>query len=50
MNLIELHPVLMTAWVLWFFLLFGGICTRALWPGRRERFERARMMPLREME
>ncbi len=50
MGLLDLHAMLMTAWIVWFFVLFGGICSWALWPGRRERFERARMMPLRDTE
>jgi cytochrome c oxidase cbb3-type subunit 4 len=48
MSVHELHTLLATAWVVWFFLLFGGIIAWALRPSRRDAFERARQLPLRD--
>ncbi|MBP0447132.1 cbb3-type cytochrome c oxidase subunit 3 [Roseomonas sp. SSH11] len=50
MSIEQLHSLLLTTWIVWFFLLFGGIVTWALLPARREKFERARQIPLREAE
>lgn len=50
MSIEQLHSLLLTAWIVWFFVLFGGIVAWALWPGRRDKFESARLMPLRETE
>ena len=50
MSVEQLHAVLTTAWVVWFFVLFGGIVAWVLWPTRRADFERARHLPLRESD
>lgn len=50
MTLEQFHSLLVTTWIVWFFVLFGGIVTWVLWPSRRENFERARQIPLREAE
>jgi cytochrome c oxidase cbb3-type subunit 4 len=50
MDLHHLYSLLMTAWIVWFFVLFGGIVAWALWPGRKDKFESARFLPLRETE
>lgn len=50
MTIEQLHSLLLTAWVLWFFTLFSGIVVWAMRPSRREAFEQARLIPLREAE
>jgi cytochrome c oxidase cbb3-type subunit 4 len=48
MDLVALHSNLAALWVVWFFLLFGGIVAWAMRPGRRQHFERAGRIPLRD--
>jgi len=50
MDIHHLHGLLTTAWIVWFFVLFTGILVWAFRPARRERFERARQIPLRDTE
>lgn len=50
MDIHQLHSLLTTAWVVWFFILFAGIVGWAFRPSRREQFERARQIPLRDTE
>ncbi|MFC0389101.1 cbb3-type cytochrome oxidase subunit 3 [Muricoccus vinaceus] len=50
MTIEQIHSLLLTTWIVWFFLLFTGIVVWALRPARRETFERARLIPLREAE
>ncbi|MBX6740894.1 MAG: cbb3-type cytochrome c oxidase subunit 3 [Acetobacteraceae bacterium] len=48
MDLQSLHSTLATLWVVWFFLLFSGIVVWAMRPSRRQHFERAGQIPLRD--
>jgi cytochrome c oxidase cbb3-type subunit IV len=50
MDLIEFYPVLKSLWVVWFFLLFGGIVVWAMWPARRDRLQEHGSIPLRDTE
>lgn len=50
MDIHQLHGLLTTVWVVWFFVLFTGIVLWAFRPARQERFERARAIPLRDTE
>ena len=50
MSIEQIHGLLQTAWVVWFFVLFTGIVIWAMRPSRREKFEQARLIPLREAE
>ncbi|WP_149536232.1 cbb3-type cytochrome oxidase subunit 3 [Siccirubricoccus phaeus] len=50
MDLIELHGTLATLWIVWFFVLFTGIAVWALRPARRQSFDAARQIPLRDAE
>lgn len=50
MTIEQMHSLLLTAWIVWFFVLFTGIVVWAMRPSRREKFERARLIPLREAE
>ncbi|TPG57683.1 cbb3-type cytochrome c oxidase subunit 3 [Roseomonas nepalensis] len=50
MTIEQIHSLLLTAWIVWFFVLFTGIVVWAMRPARREKFERARLIPLREAE
>lgn len=47
MDWISLYPLLRSLWVVWFFLLFGGIVAWTLWPSRRRRLEEHGAIPLR---
>jgi cytochrome c oxidase cbb3-type subunit 4 len=50
MDIEQLHQTLAVVWVVWFFLLFTGIIVWALRPARRQGFERARLIPLRDAD
>jgi cytochrome c oxidase cbb3-type subunit 4 len=47
MDLMQLHELLATLWVVWFFLLFGGILVWVLRPGTRARAEDHAHIPFR---
>jgi cbb3-type cytochrome oxidase subunit 3 len=47
-TLASLHAAFATLWVVWFFLLFAGILYYVLSPRRRQRYERAGEIPLRD--
>ncbi|EFH09597.1 cbb3-type cytochrome oxidase subunit 3 [Pseudoroseomonas cervicalis] len=48
MDLIALYPLLKTAWVVWFFVLFGFILIWVLRPGKRQSYEALASIPLRD--
>lgn len=48
--LLELQPLFSTLWVIWFFLLFGGILIWTLKPRRREDWKRHGEMIFRDKE
>lgn len=50
MDIASLHSLLNTLWVVWFFVLFGGIALWTLRPARTAAFDRARQIPLRESD
>jgi len=43
-----IHPMLATIWVVWFFVLFGGIVLYVMAPHRKHGYERAGDIPLRD--
>jgi len=43
-----IHPMLATVWVVWFFVLFGGIVLYVMAPHRKHGYERAGDIPLRD--
>lgn len=47
MDLTRLYEILSTLWVVWFFLLFGGILLWVLRPGTRERARDHAEIPFR---
>lgn len=46
----ELQSLFSTLWVVWFFLLFGGILIWVLRPSKREEWKRRGEMILRDNE
>ncbi len=50
MDWIAIYPALKSLWVVWFFLVFGGIVAWALWPSRRARLQEHGSIPLRDSE
>ncbi|MFN3447073.1 MAG: cbb3-type cytochrome c oxidase subunit 3 [Roseococcus sp.] len=44
----ELQPLFSTLWVVWFFLLFGGILIWVMRPSRREEWRRRGQMIFRD--
>jgi cytochrome c oxidase cbb3-type subunit 4 len=48
MDLEALYPLIRSLWVVWFFLLFGGILAWVLWPKNREKLESHANIPLRD--
>jgi len=48
--LLELQPLFSTLWVVWFFLLFGGILIWTLKPSRRKDWKRHGEMIFRDGE
>jgi cytochrome c oxidase cbb3-type subunit 4 len=50
MDLQEVHSTASVLWVIWFFVLFGGIVVWACWPGKRKTFKAAAEIPLRDDE
>jgi cytochrome c oxidase cbb3-type subunit 4 len=50
MDIHQLHSLLTTVWVVWFFVLFTGIIFWVFRPARKEQFERARAIPLHDSE
>ncbi|WP_084602550.1 CcoQ/FixQ family Cbb3-type cytochrome c oxidase assembly chaperone [Rubritepida flocculans] len=44
----ELQPLFSTLWVVWFFLLFGGILIWVMRPSRREEWRRRGEMIFRD--
>ncbi|WP_029015064.1 cbb3-type cytochrome oxidase subunit 3 [Niveispirillum irakense] len=42
----QLLPLLKQLWLVWFMLLFVGICVWAFRPGARSRFEQQSRIPL----
>ena len=50
MDLHSLYALASSLWVVWFMVLFTGICVWAFWPSRRARFEDHGRIPLRNGE
>lgn len=48
MDLIALYPLLKTAWVVWFFALFGFILVWVLRPAKRQGYQAMAGIPLRD--
>jgi len=48
MDLEALYPLIRSLWLVWFFLLFGGILAWVLWPKNREKLESHANIPLRD--
>jgi len=48
MDLIKLHSLLSTVWVVWFFLLFVGMLVYVLRPSKRRFYESQADIPLRD--
>ncbi|MDJ0388379.1 cbb3-type cytochrome c oxidase subunit 3 [Roseomonas sp. E05] len=48
MDLIALYPLLKTAWVVWFFVLFSFILFWVLRPGKRHAYQALADIPLRD--
>ncbi len=46
MSLIDLLPQARSLWTVWFFLVFLGVITWTLWPGRRRELEARGRIPL----
>ncbi|QJE72707.1 cbb3-type cytochrome c oxidase subunit 3 [Aerophototrophica crusticola] len=46
--MIEFYVFLKQLWVVWFVLLFSGICIWAFWPSRRGLMEEMGNIPLRD--
>ncbi len=47
MNLMRLYELLAPLWVLWFFVLFGGILLWVLRPGSKPRAQQHAEIPFR---
>jgi cytochrome c oxidase cbb3-type subunit 4 len=47
-TLSSLQSTFSTLWVLWFFILFTGIILYVMSPWRKQRYERAGEIPLRD--
>ncbi len=50
MDWLEIYPLLRSAWVVWFTVLFIGIVAWAFWPSRRRKLEELGRIPLRGEE
>ena len=50
MDLTEIHSTASALWVVWFFVLFGGVIAWAVWPNKRKQFSEAAQIPLRDEE
>ncbi len=48
MDLLALYPLIRSLWVVWFFLLFGGILAWVLWPKNKDRLESHGSIPFRD--
>lgn len=48
MDIETLYPLLRSIWVVWFFLLFGGILTWVLWPRNKQKLESHGTIPFRD--
>ena len=48
MSLIELQSLLSTLWVVWFFILFGGIVIYVMRPSKRQHFASLADIPFRD--
>ena len=48
MDLFAIYPLLKTAWVVWFFMLFGFILFWVLRPGQRQAYQALATIPLRD--
>lgn len=48
MSGFDWFPQLKSLWTAWFFLVFGLILVRVLWPGSRARLQRHAQIPLRD--
>lgn len=44
----ELLPLLKQLWLVWFLVLFCGICVWAFRPGSKPRFDSAALIPLND--
>ena len=47
MDAMSLYSLLSSLWVVWFSVLFTGICVWAFWPTRRKTMEENGRIPLR---
>ena len=45
-----LYQLFSSLWVVWFTMLFVGICVWALWPGRKEKLEQQGRIPFLDGE
>jgi cytochrome c oxidase cbb3-type subunit 4 len=48
MDLMRLQSVLSTLWVVWFFILFGGILWFVMRPSKRRHYQSLADIPLRD--
>jgi len=48
MDLIKLQSILSTLWVVWFFILFGGIVFYVMRPSKRQHYASLADIPLRD--
>lgn len=48
MDMVRIHEILSTVWVLWFVVLFTGILVWVLRPGSREAARRHAEIPFRD--
>lgn len=48
MDLVRLHSILSTVWVVWFFVLFLGMLWYVMRPSKRQHYARLGDIPLRD--
>lgn len=48
MDLDSIATTLRSFWTVWLMLLMTGIVIYAMWPGNRDKFERAAQIPLKD--
>ena len=48
MDMVRIHEILSTVWVIWFFVLFAGILAWVLRPGSREAARDHAEIPFRD--
>ena len=48
MDLIRLQQILSAIWVVWFFILFGGIVVYVMRPSKRQHYASLADIPLRD--